>query len=155
MRRGQEVSIWVAIGLIALLAFITPDILRRRGFSGKNSSQSDTTLRPQSLAISSNTISQSPDATQQFYGATNTLQEICGCLRLAPDKITARTQLENARPRLASMPKNAAATIIRQFLDSKTDAPTQLGFKVGRNGQIAKNGHIGGIGIDIGHGNNQ
>src|SRR4051812_16102108 len=128
MRRGQKASLWLAIGFIAILALMSADILRRRGFSGKTSFQSETTLRPQSLAISSNTISQPADASQQFYDAAN-LQELCGCLRLASDKITARAQLEKARLRLAGLPTNAATKNLIRFLDSNVDTQTQLSFK--------------------------
>ena len=57
-------------------------------------------------------------------------------LRTVPDTKNARQQLEALRAALAAMPANEAAALIRQFLDSKADASTHLGFKIGDHGLL-------------------
>jgi hypothetical protein len=57
-------------------------------------------------------------------------------LRGAKDSAAAGPQLAELRRALAGMPPEAASAAIRQFLDSKTDAPTRLGFKVAGNGTL-------------------
>jgi hypothetical protein len=134
MRPGNRASFWFSISLIVVLALATVAVVRWRALPGKTTPQP--TLSPPSITSSSNTLSQPVDANQPFHGATNVVMEIYGCLRLAPDKTIVRAQLEKGRLRLESMPTKMAATSIRQFLDSKVDAPTQLGFKVARNGLL-------------------
>jgi hypothetical protein len=57
-------------------------------------------------------------------------------LRSASDAAIARQDLAGLRAELASMPKEAAVSAIRQYLDSKADATTHLGFKVGGGGWL-------------------
>lgn len=135
MPPGNRASFRFSIGLIIGLAIATAVVLRWRSLPHKTAPQSPT-FSPPSFASSSKTLSQPANATQPIHVATDVLQEIYGCLRLAPDKTVVRTQLEKGRLRLEGMPTNVAATSIRQFLDSKADAPTQLGFKVARNGLL-------------------
>jgi hypothetical protein len=69
--------------------------------------------------------------------ATNAaLQKAYASFQTAPDAVTARRLLAELRAALSAMPKNEAVAAIKQFLDSKADAATQLGFKVGKNGLL-------------------
>lgn len=56
--------------------------------------------------------------------------------RSAPDAATAGKYLAELRAEMESMPKGKAVLAIRQFLDSKGDTPTHLGFKVGGGGWL-------------------
>jgi hypothetical protein len=51
-------------------------------------------------------------------------------LKASPDAASSRRSLAQWRAELAAMPKDAAVSAIRQFLNSKEDSPTHLGFKV-------------------------
>jgi hypothetical protein len=64
------------------------------------------------------------------------LREAREFLPFARDAAAARERLAQLRADLAAMPKDAAVAAIRQFLDSKEDAPTHLGFKVGGGGWL-------------------
>jgi len=64
------------------------------------------------------------------------LRELCGLLKTAPDAKAARLRLAELRSELSAMPTNAAVAAVRQFLDSKADAPTHLGFKLASNGLL-------------------
>jgi hypothetical protein len=65
---------------------------------------------------------------------TGILQDEIAALNSAPDAAAARRLLAKLRGDLTAMPTNAAVAKIREFLDSKADAPTHLGFKVAGNG---------------------
>jgi hypothetical protein len=87
--------------------------------------------------ISSANISTIPIMAASQPTLTNSnLQKIYGVLQIAPDEATARKQLEELSATLAAMPANEAVAAVRQYLDSKTDASTHLGFKVGKNGLL-------------------
>lgn len=68
--------------------------------------------------------------------STEKLNKAYENLRTAPDAETARLLLAELRAALSAMPKNEAVAAIRQFLDSKADADTHLGFKIGKNGLL-------------------
>ncbi len=68
--------------------------------------------------------------------AANPLQNLFDAVKESPDAKTARQHLAELRAALAAMPTNAAVAVVRQFLDSKADAPTHLGFKVAANGLL-------------------
>jgi len=55
-------------------------------------------------------------------------------LKGARDSAAARSSLAELRRALAAMPAAAASAAIRQFLDSKADAATHQGFKIGGKG---------------------
>jgi len=63
-------------------------------------------------------------------------QKIYSALQTATDAAAARKQLAEFRATLSAMPTNEAVAIIRQFLDSKADATTHLGFKIGSDGLL-------------------
>jgi hypothetical protein len=52
------------------------------------------------------------------------------------DKAGARRDLAAWRAELAALPKDEAVAAIREFLNSKQDAPTRLGFKVAGDGWL-------------------
>src|SRR6266566_1387925 len=58
------------------------------------------------------------------------LRDLFRSLKTAPDARAARQQLSELHGSLSTMPRNAAVAAIRQFLDSKADSVTHLGFKV-------------------------
>jgi len=62
------------------------------------------------------------------------LQDTFGSLKTTPDAKTARQQLSELCGILSAVPTNAAVAAIRQFLDSKADSLTHLGFKVASTG---------------------
>ena len=65
-------------------------------------------------------------AVQKFYESLQTI----------PNVATARELLAELRAKLSAMPTNEAVAAIKQFLDSKVDASTHLGFKVAKNGLL-------------------
>ena len=67
---------------------------------------------------------------------TNRLTEMRDTLKVGTDAASARKALAELRAELAAMPKDKAVAVIRQFLDSKEDASTHLGFKVGGGGWL-------------------
>jgi hypothetical protein len=75
-------------------------------------------------------------ATITPAGTNASLQKAYAFFQTAPDAKTARQQLAELRAALAAMPTNEAVAAIKQFLDSKADAATQLGFKVAKNGLL-------------------
>ncbi len=76
-----------------------------------------------------------PVATNYLLTVTNSsLQKIYSSLQTAPDAKVTRNQLAELRATLAAMSTKEAVATIRQMLDSKADAPTQLGFKVASDG---------------------
>jgi hypothetical protein len=64
------------------------------------------------------------------------LKQAYEAARRIPDAATARRQFAEMRATFFSLPTNEAVFAIRQFLDSKADAPTHLGFKVAGNGLL-------------------
>ena len=75
-------------------------------------------------------------ATIPPAGTNASLQKAFRSLQTVPDAKTARELLAELRAALSAMPKNEAVAAIKQFLDSKADAATQLGFKVAKNGLL-------------------
>ena len=64
------------------------------------------------------------------------LQNACAALLAAKGGALSRQQLAELSRWLASLPPKEAAAAIRRFLDSKADAATGLGFKVGKDGKL-------------------
>jgi hypothetical protein len=56
--------------------------------------------------------------------------------RTGADARSMRQRLAELRDRLAAMPRQEAVAAVRKWLDSKTDAPTHLGFQLASNGQL-------------------
>jgi hypothetical protein len=82
-------------------------------------------------AISPSTASGPPP-----HGSFPGLQGVYERLTTVADADAARQNLAELRATLSAMPTNASVAEIRRFLDSKADAPTHLGFKVGRTGLL-------------------
>ncbi|HEY3762946.1 MAG TPA: hypothetical protein VGN23_14465 [Verrucomicrobiae bacterium] len=84
-----------------------------------------------------NPIANIPVPTPSTSASTSgQLQAMAASLRAATNAMSAHEQLEQLRAMLAAMPKDQAIALIRQFLDSKADADTHLGFKVGQGGLL-------------------
>lgn len=64
------------------------------------------------------------------------LDDACRTLRGTADAASARQTLAALRRMFAAMPTTAAVAAIREFLDSKADASTHLGFRVAGNGML-------------------
>src|ERR1019366_6538299 len=64
------------------------------------------------------------------------LQEMFGSIKTVKDAKAARQSLAELRRALSVRPTAAAVAAIRQFLDSKEDASTHLGFKVAGSGLL-------------------
>jgi hypothetical protein len=67
---------------------------------------------------------------------TSKLRGILDSARTAPDADTSRRLLAELRAALLALPSDQAIAAIRQFLDTKADASTHLGFKVAQNGLL-------------------
>jgi len=95
-----------------------------------------------SVSASTNTIYPPANATTSAATSSPTastngsLQNIYRSLQIATDTATARKQLADLRTALSAMPTNEAVAAIKQFLDSKADVSTHLGFKVAKNGLL-------------------
>jgi hypothetical protein len=104
--------------------------------------QPKSTALPQAPpAVSATTEAASPQTaptiTTHRSGASEPgLEEMFGSLRTVPDAKTARQRLAALREALSVMPTKEAVAAVRQFLDSKADVPTHLGFKLGANGLL-------------------
>ncbi len=105
------------------------------------------TMPPQTLSLPTNagsSVVASPTATAPATIVSaptltnSSLLKIYGSLKISPDAATARKQLAELRAMLSAMPTNAAVAAIRQFLDSKADAPTGQGFKIGQHGFLTE-----------------
>lgn len=72
----------------------------------------------------------------QSPATTNPLQVACKSLQITKDAAVSRQRLAELREWLAKLPPKEAVAAIRQFLDSKADASTGLGFKVAANGLL-------------------
>lgn len=90
---------------------------------------------------SGTTEANSPQASATFTpdqppGSNSRLQQTSELLKATPETTATRQELAELRRTLSSMPTNAAIADIRQFLDSKADAPTRLGFKLTAGGTL-------------------
>ncbi len=103
--------------------------------------------RPPKNTLSQTSATNAPDSLVSSHGvaATNAnhpsasnsrLQQAFDLLNTAPDAKTTRQELAEMRGALAAMPANEAVAAIRQFLDSKADAPTRFGFKLTASGTL-------------------
>jgi hypothetical protein len=81
-------------------------------------------------AISQATINPSPVATNPLHAAGKSLV-------ITKDAAASRQRLAELSQWLATLSPKDAAAAIRQFLDSKADAPTGQGFKIGANGALS------------------
>lgn len=78
----------------------------------------------------------SPIVTNAPRLASVRLEEMYASAKTAPDAQAARQRLAELRAAFFAMPTNAASAAIRQFLDSKADAPTHLGFRLAATGWL-------------------
>jgi len=75
--------------------------------------------------------------TNQSPVATNPLPVTSKTLLITKDAAASRQRLAELSQWLATLPPKEAVAAIRQFLDSKADAPTGQGFKIGANGALS------------------
>jgi hypothetical protein len=78
----------------------------------------------------------SPQSAPPSIVRVPALQAACDALRPASSAAVTRQPLAALRQSLAAMPVKEAVAAIKQFLDSKSDAPTHLGFKLASNGLL-------------------
>lgn len=85
------------------------------------------------------------DASQasQTEAGTNISPELQGAFQKFDESLTgissigaSSKSLQDLRSQLSAMPRDAAVAAIRKYLDSKTDLPTHMGFKVAANGLL-------------------
>lgn len=96
---------------------------------GANSPKINSAQKPPTVSVleKTNDVREAPG---------NKLENAISSLKSAADAATAKRILAELHEILASMPTNAAVDVVRQLLDSKTDAATHLGFKVASNGLL-------------------
>jgi hypothetical protein len=121
---GFLISTASVLALAALAAWLWHREARRTALpqiasAGTNANSSPTSAVPATAIITNS-------ALQKFYGSLQTM----------PDAANARKLLAELRAKLSAMPANEAVAAIKQFLDSKVDASTHLGFKVAKNGLL-------------------
>jgi hypothetical protein len=130
-RRGKNYLLLFAVfGAVAiLLLFIKRLPLGQiQSAPDRLSAETPSTNTNPSVAAISATVSPAAKLLKQTYDI----------LREAPDTKNTRQQLAALRVALTAMPANEAVAHIRQFLDSKADALTQLGFKIGDHGLLVE-----------------
>ena len=99
-------------------------------------------VHPAPAKISMAGMSPENHASNQITTAAASVKLSADFLKQASEKLKgldangAREELEALRAALAAMPTNEAVALIRQFLDSKADAPTHLGFKIAGHGWL-------------------
>lgn len=95
----------------------------------------DTPLISRVTNSASNAPASPPIATAEIR--TNPLlSDVCRELALDADPTLDRQKLAALRKKLETMPVGMAVKLIRDFLDSKADAHTGLGFKLASNGTL-------------------
>jgi hypothetical protein len=94
--------------------------------------------RPAKPARAPEPVEKKPAKTTAGPAATDAdkLQVAYSALRQESNPGMMREKLAGLRQALSAMPKDAAVADIRGFLDSKADAATHLGFKVGSHGLL-------------------
>ena len=98
-----------------------------------------TEIPPVTIASGTNTQPLALNKSAHLPTVSNSrLQAAFDAIRNAKDTTAARPQLDELRAALSAMPTNAAVAAIQQFLDSKTDASTHMGFKVGADGILTE-----------------
>ncbi len=127
---AKKLSI-VCLLFVCLAILLVATRMIRRGLAGPvNSPVSRAATTASQSSTNPALVSPAKDVTLSM------LQQICAALRAAKDGESARQELEKLRALLAAMPPDKAAALIREFLDSKMDAPTHLGFTVGPGGLL-------------------
>ncbi len=111
------------LGVIALAAWLWP-----RGTPPRNTTPDAGTTQTNAPSITA-----PPPVPEHFKSK---FQELAGQMKATPDAATTRLQLAELRARLASLPTNEAVAEVRRLLDSRTDAPTKLGFKINASGAL-------------------
>jgi hypothetical protein len=131
VKRKSRVLIGIA-GSVALAA-LTLWFGRRQG---GQISPTPTAVAPVATTTAVSQAVASASVTLHPAGFEGKLREFCGSLKALPDAKAARLSLAELRGAISAMPTNAAVEAIRQFLDSKTDGPTHLGFRLASNGLL-------------------
>ena len=117
---------WICLSLSVLLALAAWWWLRPSAVPAANTAPM-TNAAP---ATSQATANPSPVAANPQHAAGKSLL-------ITKDAAASRQRLAELSQWLATLPPKEAAAAIRQFLDSKADAPTGQGFKIGANGALS------------------
>ena len=117
---------WICLSLSVLLALAGWCWLRPTPVPAGHT----TPMTNAAPAISRATTNPSPVAANPLPAASKTLL-------ITKDSAASRQRLAELSQWLATLPPKEAAAAIRQFLDSKADAPTGQGFKIGANGALS------------------
>ena len=130
-RTGQKLlaTAMAALGVVAVVAWLW----HRRADPTTPSPVLTAPATAGGASAANSPAATAPNASPVGVSASG-LQDTFGSLKTAPDAKTARPQLSELRGILSAMPTNTAVAAIRQFLDSKADSLTHLGFKVATTG---------------------
>jgi len=116
---------------ILLLAFAFVAVLAVVFWSGRSPSKTNSTKVNSSLGKQTNSLAQ-PSAMH----AGDRLRSHIDELLRTEDPAQVRSGLLALQQKLSSLRPDLASSIVRSFLDSGADVPTQLGFKIGPEGQL-------------------
>jgi hypothetical protein len=115
----------VALALVLWLAFRQPEPAHQL-------QPPPTTSSPKAAVVQSTTNTTTAPAIR----SDGRLQEVCEALRKESNARIIRQKLAELRKELSAMPTKEAVGAVRQFLDSKADVSTHLGFKLSSNGLL-------------------
>src|SRR6266567_6387377 len=135
MARGRWTVLALAVGLLAALAVWRG---RQRVQSAASAPASPVSASP-SAGINRK---ERRERRERIAGTADGLEEMLrsaqAALHTAQDAGSKRQQLAALRQALSSMPSKNVTIAIRKFLDSKADAGTGQGFKIGGHGVLSE-----------------
>jgi hypothetical protein len=77
-------------------------------------------------------------AASRSSSSAERLQQVFGCLGMSDTAATTRIKLDELRAAFSTNPRDEAVSAIRNFLDSRVDIRTELGFKVAGDGLLSE-----------------
>jgi hypothetical protein len=117
---------WAVLLGLALAAILAVSLWPRKSATRVSPSP---TVPPSATLPPTNLV-----AAPAITGLENQLRSVSVALQNHNDPQTANERLSELRRALLSVPAGDAVAAIRRFLDSKADAPTSQGFKIGAGG---------------------
>jgi hypothetical protein len=120
-----------ALGVI-VLAMLAPRLWRR---VAEHPATTPARLSPETAGASWPSTNRAATASVPA-GLEERLRSLSTELRVAHDAGTQRQRLAELRQALSAVPTNECAAAIRRMLDSKADAPTSQGFRIGGQGLL-------------------
>jgi hypothetical protein len=126
----------------ALVLLVGGAVWLRQGSVKRTKPPAPISLVTTSVAISPRPMGEGASPTRRplrpgtSSASVSKVQGAWKLLQAEPDAAAARQCLAELRAQLALMPKTAAVAELRQFLDTKADARTRLGFKLAGSGLL-------------------